>query len=267
MSELAGPRDDVKLPLQGACIGVVCQNVARDVLDARLQITLLGRVSDDHRSVDHDRRRGRRDISEFQRDSGVRVERPTRVLPWAPAVDDVSQHILTPRGREPLDGNGFSPVREGLAGYNVQGVKEETRSRDVGDSSPVTLAVRDTFTVGIPHGVLVPAGVRLGKAPEQLARRRVEPNHGATLPCDRDQLSVHIGWGRPRCARPKAGRVERPCNFEILEIRCVDLVGRRVTRVPRVTTEIGPLTVLRPGSLSHARRWQRKYGAECKSEP
>ena len=37
--------------------------------------------------------------------------------------------------------------------------------------------------------------------------------------------------------------------------------------LPRVTTEIGPLTVLRPGSLGHARRWQRKYGAECKSKP
>ena len=83
---------------------------------------------------------------------------------------------------------------------------------------------------------------------------------------DGNQLAVDIGPGRARGGRTKAGGVELPRQLELLEVRGVDLVGRRVAGVPRVAAEVGPLPVLCARALRLGRglageqRAERQYG-------
>ena len=268
MPELARTRDDVELPLQVSRASVVRHDVARDHLDPRLVVPLLGRVPDDHHIIDHDGRRRSRDIADLQRNALVGIVLLIQALPRFPALDQIREQVHAAGGREAINRHAFPPTFERLTGLGVQRVKEEARRRDVHDAPAIDLTVRDSLSVTGPHGVLPASRVRLGEAPQQLSSRWIEGNHMSTVSGDRDQLAIDISRRRAGRARTEALRLPLPQHFEILEVGRVDFGRRRVARVPRVPAEERPLSVFRPRSLSRYRHRRRDQYAEpeCKRD-
>ena len=130
VAELAGPRNDVELPQVLAALGVVGEDVARDVLDARLVVALLVHVADDDDAVDDDRRRRGGEVAEFARDALVGVVLVARCQPRAPSPCTRSGSMST----TPLAGNPGSGTRvpqfvQVLAGLGVERVQEERGRR------------------------------------------------------------------------------------------------------------------------------------------
>jgi hypothetical protein len=54
---------------------------------------------------------------------------------------------------------------------------------------------------------------------------------------------------------PKVLGMEAPGKFQRVEVRCVDLIQRRVFRISKVSTVCAPLAVLRSGLR---RQWQNR---------
>ncbi len=267
VSELAGTRDDVELPFQVAGRRVVRHDVARHHLLARLVVALLGGVSDDDHAVRHDRRRRCRDVADLQGNPLIGVVLLIQVLPRAPVLDQVRDQVHGPRGREPRNRHALAPVLEGLSGLRVQRVQEEAWGRDEDDPSAVDLAVGDSLAVAFAHRILITLGVRLGEAPQEFTRGRVERDHVTAFAGDRDEFPVDVGARRLRGARTEARRLKLPSDFEILEVRGVDLGGRCVARVPRVPAEVRPLPALGTRSLRHDRSRRRDQHRERHRQP
>ena len=275
--ELAGPGNHVELPLEVAGPHVVGEDVAGHVLDPGLQVALLGRVADDHGVVDDDGRRRRGDVADLPRDADVGVVGPVHARPRAPVGNEVLHEVDGPGVAEAVEGHGAAPALEGQAGLGVEGVQEEARRGDEHHPAAVDLGVGDALPVALAHRVLVAVGVGLAEAPEQLAGRRVEGDHVAPVAGHGDELASDQRRRGPRRGGTEARRVPLPGDLELLEVRRIELVGRRVARVPGVAAEVGPPAVLGPRSLGRrarrdehaARRRQRQpeHQGRCPAGP
>ena len=93
--------------------------------------------------------------------------------------------------------------------------------------------------------------------PQQFARRRIQGDH---VPA-RSSSGVNYAVRHQRCsfevefrARAEVVRLESPGHLELAEIGGVDLVERRVVRVPKVSAVSPPLSVRRSGLRAERQR-------------
>ena len=268
VAELAGPGNHVELPLEVAGPHVVGEDVAGDVLDAGLQVALLGRVAHDHRVVDDDGRRRRGDVADLARDADVGVVGPVHARPRAPVGDEVLHEVDGPGVAEAVQRHGAPPALQGQAGVGVESVQEEARRGDEHHPAAVDLGVGDALPVALAHRVLVAVGVGLAEAPQQLAGRRVEGDHVAPVAGHGDELAPDQGRRGPRRGGAEAGRVPLPDDLELLEVRRIELIGRGVPGVPGVAAEVGPPAVFGPRPLGRRapRREDTQRRRQCQPE-
>ena len=109
MAVFTGPWNDVELPLKVARGLVVSEDVARDVLDTRLQVALLGRVTHDDRVVNYDRGRRGCDVAYFERNTFIGVI----------GMTEVGQHVHHAFLWEAVNGNLAAEAFEWRAGLCV----------------------------------------------------------------------------------------------------------------------------------------------------
>ena len=243
---LAGARDDVELPPEFAGARVETENVARHVLDARLVVSLLGRIPYHDRPVHHDRRRRGRDVAECARDAVLRVVIRLETLPRGPAGNERHQHVHHARLREAVDGDGLAEAVDVPPRFGVERVQEEGGRRVVDDPSRVDFPVCDALPVVLPHGAFPARGVGFAVGPQGLAGLGVDGRHGAPLPRHRVQDPVNVGGGRLHLlvdVGAKVVGVPHPGDLEVAEVVRVDLVDGRVAGAPCVGALEAPLTV------------------------
>ena len=113
MANLAGPRDEVKLPGLLSPSGVVAHDVARDVLDPGLVIA--GLVADEHddHSVHDDWGRGGGDHAELPGNPMIGVIGPVPVQPGLPVPHEVGYQIDDPGLGEVLQRYGRAQFSKG----------------------------------------------------------------------------------------------------------------------------------------------------------
>ena len=240
--ELAGAGEHVELPQEFAGARVVGEDVAGDVLHARLVVALLGGVAHDDHAVDHDGRRRAGDVALLERHAHVRI-----VL-----VAQVGEQVHGPGLREALDVHRTAEAFDGLAGLGVQRVQEEGGRDHVDDVAPVHVGVGDALAVVLPHRVLPAEGLGLDPVPEHLAAGRVGGDHVALLPGDADQLAIDVDGGRARVNVRIRGSVPDPLDFELVEVGGVDLGQLGVALAAGVAPDEGPVA-LGDDAFAHAR--------------
>ena len=150
MAELAGTRDHVEFPQEIAGPGVIAENVAGNVLDARLVIALLAGIADDHDAIDDDRWGRRRDVTDFQGCAFVRIV----------FMPEVGEQVDDARFRKTLYGDLAAESRQRSPGLCIQRRQEEGRRNNVDDATPVDFGVRDALAVILAHRILEAPGIR-----------------------------------------------------------------------------------------------------------
>ena len=70
--------------------------------------------------------------------------------------------------------------------------------------------------------------------------------------CDQQPIDVRRGSRIPMRTSTETRVVPNPGDFQIPEIRSCDFVTDRITRMPGVTTEVGPVSILHSGQLGTA---------------
>ena len=233
VAEFAGPGQHVELPQELAGARVIGEDVAGDVFLPRLVVPLLGGVAHDDYTVDHNRRRGAGDVAPLERDPLVVV-----VL-----VPQIVEQIHGPGLREALDVHRAAEPLDGLAGVGVQGVQEERGRHHVDDVAPVDVGVGHALAVVLPHRILPAEGLGLHPVPQYLAAGRVGGDHVALLAGDADQLSVNVYGRRARVDVRIRGSIPDPIDFELLEVRGVDLGQLGVALAAGVAADVGPVTL------------------------
>ena len=112
--------------------------------------------------------------------------------------------------------------------------------------------------------------------PERLARRRIDAERLAVRRRDGEETSVRVEWRRAIVlVVAELARVPAPRDLQRVEVRGVDLVGRRIARAPRVGAPVAPFAglvaarrVRRPvvrSTASLGRRWPRIPGHRQRS--
>ena len=255
VTELPGPRNDVELPEVLPAPGVIREDVARDVLDARLVVALLVHVAHHHDAVHDDGRRRGREVAQLTGNALLRVVLETRLRPGCPVLHEIGKHVDHAAPREAGHRHARAPVLEVLARLGVERVQEERGRRVVDDASSVHLRVRDPLPVVVAHAALVPRRVGLAVGPQRLSRCRVDGRDGAPLARHGEEDSIHVDRRRAEDVvdpGPEVVAAPDPRHLELLEIGGVDLVERQVPRVRGITADVAPLasrgaTLLRDG--------------------
>ena len=252
VAELARPRDDVELPQRLAGARVVAEDVAGDVLDARLVVALLVDVADDDHAVDDDRRRRRGQVAEIARDAVVGVVLVFGLQPRLPVLHQVGQHVDDAAGRETRQRHPRAPVLEVLARLGVDGVQEERRRGVEDHLAAADLGEGHALAVVVAHAAFPARGVRLAVGPDRLAGAGIDRRHRAPLPGHGVEQAVDV---ERRGAEQRIGRraevvaAPGPGHFQRLEVGGGDLVERRVARLPDVAADVVPLAHRRAGVL------------------
>ena len=258
VAELPRARDHIELPHELTGARIVAEDVARDVLDPRLVVALLGGVAHHDDAVDDDRGRGVRDVAELPRDPEVRVVgTPVPLEPRPPVGDQVGEEIHDARLGESVERNARPPVLERPARLGIQGVEEEGGRDDVDDAPAVHLRVGDPLPVAVPHPAVEARRVRLAVRPDRLARRRLQRDDIPPLPRHGVEEPVHVDGrraGDPEGEGPEVVAPPDPGDLEVLEVLRRDLVEPGVARVPRVPSDVSPLAGRRPPVLRPERR-------------
>ena len=76
--------------------------------------------------------------------------------------------------------------------------------------------------------------------------------------CDQQPIDVRRGSRIPMRTSTETRVVPNPGDFQIPEIRSCNFVTVRITRMPGVTTKVGPVSVLGPRQLGSTQRRQRE---------
>ena len=231
----------MELPEVLARAGVVGDDVARDVLDPALVLSVLVRGPHDHDPVDHDRRRGRGRVADLERDPPVGIPGPAQVLPGAPSPRLVLERVDDAGPGEALERDRPPPVLERTAALGIERPEEARRADAEDHAPPVHLRVRDALPVVGAHRVLPPEGVRLAEAPEDRAGPGIDRDDAPAFAGDRVEHPVHIEGRGTRKEGPEALAAPAPLDPEPFEVGGVDLVERGVARVSGVTSDVAPL--------------------------
>ncbi len=144
-----------------------------------------------------------------------------------------------------MDGHGLSPVLERTAGLRIERMQKIAGATHIDDTAAVDLGIRDTLAVVVAHAALPARRVRLAIRPDRLAGRRIDRGHRASVPGDRIEQPVDVERCRAEDvvdARTEVVAAPEPCELEILEVLCVDLIQGRVARVGSVAADVAPLT-------------------------
>ena len=253
VAELTGPRDHMELPEKLACPRIESHDVTGHILDTGLLVAGLVPDENHDHPVDHDRGRRARHHPEFPRDPVVRIVGATTgdvVLPPAPVAEEIGEKVNDTRPGETLERHRSSPLLERPSGLRVERPEEEARRRNVDHAPAIHLSVGHSLSVGLPGRAQVPDRLGLTEGPERLPRRRIDRHH---LPARRGhgvEQPVRVDRGGAEevvDVRTEVVAAPYPSHLEILEVRSIDLVKRRRSRVPRVTPQVAPLPVLRSG--------------------
>ena len=243
-AELVGGRDGVENPLPLAGPHVEAADVALDVLAAGWRAAAAVRRADDHRVAGDDRRAVPADLA------GERIDRLIIVLLQ---VDDA---VLPER-------------RHRDAGPRIQ------RDQLVADRHQVNplvlLAVGPIGDAAARHPterVGTPFAFVQAVHPEKLARRRVDRDcvPPAARCCVQDAVNHQRGRLVVEVRRgAEVLRPEAPRHLQIVEVRSVDLIERRIARAAEVAAVGAPLALRRAVLRGGERRRQdeREPGDDC----
>ena len=136
------------------------------------------------------------------------------------------------------------------SGFGIQR-NQPVANGDVENSLVLAVGpVRHAMAGKLPRSVFGAHAFVLAVHPDQLARRGVQADDRAA----RSSRDIELPFHHQRRAfilifRPRAKdvRLDAPCNFQPVKVGSVDLIERRVSRVPEVSPVGAPLAILRAG--------------------